>query len=312
MQNNQLKGTLLVMLGATFWGLGGTVTEKLFTEYSLPVSLFVAVRLILSGFFLLLIAKFIQKQSLLHIFKVKHALLQLIIYALFGMLGVQYTFMATIDKGNVAIATLLQFLAPVVILIYLLLARKSKFRWTDIMIILCSLFGTSLLLTNGDYSTLSVPPNAIFWGLLTACAAAFYTVYAVKLFLNWPSLVVIGWSMFIGGIALSIINLDFSFPWYLLDLKGAIHFSFVITFGTMFAFWMYLESVKYISPQTTALFGVLEPVTAVISSVLWLKVPFGIWQLIGMIVILIVVLYMSIGMKPRRKKRLKATQNTGL
>lgn len=64
---------------------------------------------------------------------------------------------------------------------------------------------------------------------------------------------------------------------------------------------MYLESVKYISPQTTALFGVLEPVTAVISSVLWLKVPFGLWQLIGMIVILVVVLYMSVGMKPRRK-----------
>lgn len=310
MQNNQLKGTMLVMFGATFWGLGGTVTEKLFTEYGLPISLFVAERLILSGFFLLLIAKFIQKQHLTHIFKVKHSLLQLIIYALFGMLGVQYTFMATIDKGNVAIATLLQFLAPVVILLYLLITRKSKFRWADIIIIICSLFGTSLLLTNGDYSTLSVPPNAIVWGLLTACAAAFYTVYAVKLFLNWPSLVVIGWSMFIGGIALSLINLDFSFPWYLLDLRGAIYFAFVITFGTMFAFWMYLESVKYISPQTTALFGVLEPVTAVISSVLWLKVPFGIYQLVGMIVILVVVLYMSIGMKPRRKKRIKAQQNS--
>ena len=310
MQNNQLKGTMLVMFGATFWGLGGTVTEKLFTEYGLPISLFVAERLILSGFFLLLIAKFIQKQHLTHIFKVKHSLLQLIIYALFGMLGVQYTFMATIDKGNVAIATLLQFLAPVVILLYLLITRKSKFRWADIIIIVCSLFGTSLLLTNGDYSTLSVPPNAIVWGLLTACAAAFYTVYAVKLFLNWPSLVVIGWSMFIGGIALSLINLDFSFPWHLLDLRGAIYFAFVITFGTMFAFWLYLESVKYISPQTTALFGVLEPVTAVISSVLWLKVPFGIYQLAGMIVILAVVLYMSIGMKPRRKKRIKAQQNS--
>ncbi len=60
------------------------------------------------------------------------------------MLGVQYTFMATIDKGNVAIATLLQFLAPVVILLYLLITRKSKFRITDIIIIVCSLYGTSL------------------------------------------------------------------------------------------------------------------------------------------------------------------------
>ncbi|WP_323704055.1 DMT family transporter [Mammaliicoccus sp. Dog046] len=302
MQENKLKGTLLVMLGATFWGLGGTVTEKLFTEYELPVSLFVAIRLLLSGFLLLLIAKFIQRKPLTPVFKVKHALVQLLIYSLFGMLGVQYTFMATIDKGNVAIATLLQFLAPVVILIYSLLARKSTFRWMDIIIITCSLFGTSLLLTNGDYSTLSVPPQAIIWGLLTACAAAFYTVYAVKLFVSWPSLVIIGWSMFIGGIALSIINLDFSFPWHLLDVKGIIYFSFVITFGTMFAFWMYLESVKYISPQTTALFGVLEPVTAVISSVLWLKVPLGLWQSAGMFVILAVVLYMSIGSRPKIKK----------
>nr|WP_263314931.1 DMT family transporter [Mammaliicoccus sp. Marseille-Q6498] len=302
MQNNQLKGTLLVMFGATFWGIGGTVTEKLFTDYHLPVSLFVAVRLTLSGFFLLLIAKFIQKHPLTQVFKVKHSFLQLMIYALFGMLGVQYTFMATIDKGNVAIATLLQFLAPVVILIFLLITRKSKFRWNDMLIILFSLFGTSLLLTNGDYSKLSVPTPAIVMGLLTACAAAFYTVYAVKLFLNWPSLVIIGWSMFIGGIALSIINFDFTFPWYLLDFTGVIYFIFVITFGTMFAFWMYLESVKYINPQKTALYGVLEPVTAVISSIIWLNSPLGLWQFIGMIMILTVVLYMSIGMKPRRKK----------
>ena len=60
----------------------------------------------------MLIAKLIQKHPLTNIFRVKHSLFQLIIYALFGMLGVQYTFMATIDKGNVAIATLLQFLAP--------------------------------------------------------------------------------------------------------------------------------------------------------------------------------------------------------
>ncbi|MBN4900049.1 EamA family transporter, partial [Staphylococcus sp. EG-SA-21] len=52
--------------------------------------------------------------------------------------------------------------------------------------------------------------------------------------------------------------------------------------------------------------------TAVISSVLWLKVPFGLWQLIGMIIILVVVLYMSVGMKPRRKKRKKVMQTDQL
>ena len=44
----------------------------------------------------------------------------MILFGLFGMLAVQYTYFASIKEGNAAVATLLQYLAPIFITVYLL------------------------------------------------------------------------------------------------------------------------------------------------------------------------------------------------
>ncbi|GEK60349.1 hypothetical protein MHA01_32540 [Marinococcus halophilus] len=51
------KGLWLVTIGATFWGLGGTVSQKLFQDFHLEVGWLVAVRLLLSGISLLLLQR---------------------------------------------------------------------------------------------------------------------------------------------------------------------------------------------------------------------------------------------------------------
>ncbi len=49
--------------------------------------------------------------------------IKMILFGLFGMLAVQYTYFASIKEGNAAVATLLQYLAPIFITVYLL------FKW---------------------------------------------------------------------------------------------------------------------------------------------------------------------------------------
>lgn len=49
-------GYLLVIIGASFWGVGGTVSQWLFQHAHLDVGWFVAVRLIISGVLLIAIA----------------------------------------------------------------------------------------------------------------------------------------------------------------------------------------------------------------------------------------------------------------
>ncbi|MCJ7989832.1 DMT family transporter [Priestia sp. OVS21] len=192
------KGFFFVTTGAICWGMGGTVAQKLFQEFEISVDWLVSVRLLIAGFLLLMISCIKNNHS--HVFGVwknRKAALQLVVFAIVGMLAVQYTYMASIKHGNAAVATLLQYLSPVMIIIYLLLRKQSIFTRQDVITVLLAL-GAAFLLTNGSISQLSVPVSAVVWGVLSGGAAAFYTLYAVPLIKKYSSLVIVGWSMVIG------------------------------------------------------------------------------------------------------------------
>jgi len=72
---------------------------------------------------------------------------------------------------------------------------------------------------------------------------------------------------------------------------------FTIVFGTTNAFWMFIKSLEYLEAKETTLLGTVEPLTAVVSSVIWLNLPFGLLQVVGMILILLMVVYLSLARK---------------
>ncbi|UXR73718.1 DMT family transporter [Staphylococcus sp. IVB6238] len=287
-------GYLLVIIGASFWGIGGTVSQWLFQHANLEVSWFVAVRLTISGLLLIIIAFMTQGVKVFVIWWDKRAAIQMIIYGIFGMLAVQFTFMSSISHGNAAVATLLQYLGPIFIIFYLVMTKVTKFGVKEALAILLALSGTYLLLTNGHIENLQVPKLAIIWGLLSALVLAFYTVYPVRLLARWGSLNVVGWGMFIGVIALSFVHP----PWQVAlsdwTLQTHLLFWFAIIFGTMLAFWFYIDSLHYLFPHEAGLLGTIEPLTALLTSVVWLNVSFGAWQLLGIVFIILMVVVLSV------------------
>src|SRR5690625_999954 len=161
-------GILLVITGATFWGVGGTVAQKLFQQYAINVNWLVTTRLIIAGLLLLMVHSFKNNRSqIFRVWKNRKVAIQLIIFGLLGMLAVQYTYMASIDHGNAAVATLLQYLAPVMIIIYLVLRKQSILTRQDLITVSLALGGCFFLLTNGSFSDLAVPVIAIVWGVLS-------------------------------------------------------------------------------------------------------------------------------------------------
>ena len=62
---------------------------------------------------------------------------------------------------------------------------------------------------------------------------------------------------------------------------NALFVLFVILFGTLIPFFLYLESLRYIRPTETSLLASAEPLTAAVAAVLWLKVPFGLPEWVG-------------------------------
>ncbi|MGV3464866.1 MAG: EamA family transporter [Heyndrickxia sp.] len=292
---NRMKGFVLVIMGTIFWGVGGTVSDQLFKYQSIDVNWLVTTRLLIAGLLLLTVKLFGKDRSqIISVWKYGRTAIQLIIFGLIGMLGVQYTYMASISFGNAAVATLLQNLSPVIIIFYFILRKQSVLTKRDLMIIALSIIGCFFLLTNGSITQLSVSTPAVFWGILSGVAAAFYTLYAVNLLKIYSPIVIVGWAMIIGGIALSFIH-----PVWQINLsnftgKIFLYLAFVIIFGTMLAFWFFIASLQSLSPKETSLLGSLEPLSAVLTTVFWLKEAFGIFQWVGAFCIFGMLLLLAI------------------
>ncbi|KUP35526.1 transporter [Bacillus halotolerans] len=293
-QKQRFYGFLMVIVGAAFWGLSGTVAQHLFETSDVSVEWLVTVRLLLSGLLVLIIVSAGKnRRAVWGIWKDKKAAVQLIVFGIAGMLGVQYTFLASIGTGNAAVATLLQYLAPVLIMLYLLLTQKNSFQFSDFFGLLLALSGTFLLLTNGNISNLTVSPLSVVWGLLSAGALAFYTLYSSSLLKAWGSALVIGWGMLIGGVGMSFIHPPWAVQAEGWTVSGIASVAFIVIFGTLLGFCMYLESLKYLFPQEASMLGCTEPVAAVASSILWLGVSFGLFQAAGAACILVMIFVLS-------------------
>lgn len=302
MKDKRMIGFLLVVSGCFFWGIGGTMSQQLFSQ-GIEVSWLVSTRLVIAGTLLLLLqAIFKDRTQILDIWRQKYTAFRLVIFGIVGMLAVQYTYMASIKAGNAAVATLLQYLAPVMIIVWVALRGQSKFTKKDAVTIVLALSGSFFLLTNGSVSALAVPLPAIVWGLLSGVALAFYTLYAIPLLRRFDSLVVVGWAMVLAGGTMS-----FAQPPWDVDVSAwtgstIFYLVVVIIFGTMLAFWFYIESLQTLTAKETSLLGNIEPLTAVLATVLWLREPFGVFQWFGTSLILIMMIYIALK-ADRDKKR---------
>lgn len=294
MKNKRMIGFLLVVSGCFFWGIGGTVAQQLFSQ-GIEVSWLVSTRLVIAGALLLLTqAIFKDRKQILEIWQHKYSATRLVIFSIVGMLAVQYTYMASIKEGNAAVATLLQYLAPVMIIVWAVFRRQAKFTRKDAVTIVLALAGSFLLLTNGSLSAFAVPKLAIFWGLLSGVSLAFYTLYAIPLLKYFDSLVVVGWAMVLAGLTMSFAKAPWDVDVSTWTFTTILYLVIVIIFGTMLAFWFYIESLQTLKAKESSLLGNIEPLTAVLATVLWLKEPFGTYQWLGATMILIMMIYIAL------------------
>jgi drug/metabolite transporter (DMT)-like permease len=162
----------------------------------------------------------------------------------------------------------------------------------EIMAIILAMMGTFLIITKGNVHSISISKLALFWGIASAFAAAFYTLQPRRLLNKWSSTIVVGWGMLIGGISFSFIHQPWNFTgeWSIASMFAVI---FVVLFGTLIAFHCYLESLKYIKPTEASILSSVEPLSAAFLSVLWLKVALGIVQWLGIVCIIIAIVVLS-------------------
>ena len=285
-------GFILAITAAILWGISGVCAQFVFQEKRIDIEWMVTVRLLVAGASLLMYSASRSKANIWHIWHSRRSAVDLLVFAVFGMLAVQYTYFAAIKHSNAATGTVLQYLGPVFIALYFSFVGKRWPSRLECTAIFFACLGTLLLVTHGDLTSMKISGLALFWGISSAVALAFYTIYPARLLRENDAANVVGWSMVVGGIGLSLQSRPWNIPgaW---DLQTIVAAGFIIIFGTLLSFYAYMAAVKRIGPQKTSLLACAEPLAATLVGVLWLSIPFALADWIGSLCILATLFILS-------------------
>ena len=293
--NNKSKGISMALIAAILWGISGNFSEYIFTHSDITDLSYTTFRMLFSGIILLIYGIFLNSFSEFKklIFDKKN-ILKLSIYSLFGIMGLQYTFSKTVLLSNAPLATLLQFLSPLIILVYISVENRIKPKLSEVILTIISLLGMFLIVTNGNLSNISVSPQALIMGIISAMTFVFYIIY-IKNFFKYDMCLIVGLGMLLGSVSLAPFtnHLNFIQSMNRNDIISA--FAFNVILGNVIPFYFFLESTRYIRPNITAIIGSFEPITALLISVFIMKTTtISFIQIIGVILIIGSVTLLSV------------------
>lgn len=293
METKKYRGMIFAIIGGVFWGLAGVFGQYLFLHNDLNAKWLVSVRLFIAGLLLLLIVYTKQGSKTFDVVKEKSNWLMLILFSVFGMGLCQFSYYCAVEFSNAGTATVIQYTGPALIILYFCVRYRKKPNLVQISALIMSMTGVALLATKGNFTSLSISKEALFWGVISAIALAAYNIMPSKLTSRYGTLSIIGWAMFISGILLSL----YVRPWHVIghwDTMGFISLGVVIIVGTILSFSFYMEGVKLAGAQTASLLASVEPVTATIATVLIMNISFTAFELLGIFLILLAVTLLSL------------------
>lgn len=304
MNKTERIGIINTFVGGTLWGINGVMGSYLFLNKAVTTNWLVPYRLLIAGLILLSYLYYKNGKKVFDILKNGKDLLSIIIFGIFGMMGTQYTYFTAIEYSNAAIATVLTYFGPTLVLVYVCMRETRRPLKYEIFSIVLSMFGVFLLATHGNFSGLQISFKALFWGMLSAMTLVVYTIQPEKILKKYGTTAVVAWGMFIGG----IISIFMFKPWkvdVIFDFTTFIFFIIIIFSGTIAAFVLYLTGVTIIGPTKASIIACVEPVSATIFAIIFMGVTFGFLDIIGFICVISTIFIVAIFDKKEVKKKVK-------
>jgi drug/metabolite transporter (DMT)-like permease len=294
LMRDRSKGLMESLVGASMWGVSSVVVNLLFTITAIPYAVLLFVRVIFSSLILFI---FIMPE-----FRIK-GLLSISIFGILGLFGSQLTYLAAIYYSNAATATILQYLFMPMVVLYDLFRRNRKASPVLITAMFFSLLGLLLLSVNisAIRSGFMVNPAALFFGLMAAVTAAFYTIYARPLIRRVGFETTISLGFIMACIPATILGLYPSIKYFTAlsaqpeasIVEVILLIAFIIIIGTAGAYYLFIKSMKHIKSSDASITASMEPISAAIFSSLILGIFLTDIQYVGASTIILSIYFIQ-------------------
>lgn len=293
MKRYEIIGIILTLLGATLWGVSGTSVQFVGNFRHMNLEWLLTMRLITAGLLTVLYGWIRQGNAIFNVFRNWRDTLGLVVFGVFGMALCQYTYFRSIVIAGAGIATVLQYLAPSMIIIYLLVRYGKRPSTGEIISVILALAGTICLMGNNGFSFESFRSDVLFWGLLSAVGVAVYSVSPVRLLATYGTIPIVGFGMLLSGLVAAVL---FQQPhsyatWDVWTVVGCFN---VVFLGTIVSFNAYLEGVKRIGAVSGSILSSIEPISAAFFGWALLGNQFNWVGILGMAMIITTVIIIAL------------------
>ena len=292
MEEKQWVGMGLAIMGALFWGLSGTSVQFLESAKHLNVEWLLEVRLLVAGILTIMIAYIQDGKRIFDIFKNAKDFGKLLIFGILGIALAQYTYFRAIAISGVGVATVLQYVAPTLIIIYLFLRYFKKPSIPELFCIVLAMVGTVCIVMQEGLDISAFNGKAMFWGLVSAASICVYTLQPIELLKKYGTTSIVGLAMFICGILSVAVfqQIESEAIWDGMTWLGLFT---IIILGTVVSFNAYIEGVRRIGALQGSILSSLEPISAAIFGWALLGNEFTLVGIFGMICIIATVLIIA-------------------
>ncbi len=287
-------GMGLALLGALLWGLSGTCVQFLENQRHVNMEWLVTVRLFVAG--CINVAWVLARHHLSDLTKIffqPRDLGKFIIFSLLGVSLCQYTYFRAIAVAGVGLATVIQYTAPTLIIIYLFLRYRKIPNQAEVLAVVLAFIGTLCIVFQGQPDLASLNGPVLFWGLISAASIGVYTLQPVSLLAKYGTGPVLGLAMVLGGLVAKLVWFDAPSnmiwdAWTWAALFG------IVVLGTVVSFNAFMEGIRRVGPVRGVILSSLEPISAALFGWALLGNQLTSWDLAGFVLIVMTVLILGL------------------
>ncbi|MCL2504020.1 MAG: DMT family transporter [Coriobacteriia bacterium] len=299
-EHKRFRGYALAFLAAACWATGGLTAKWLFSALGPetaawllpPLGLEIAPSMLSAGralaaFLMLFGYLLVRRREDLRISV--RSLPFLAAFGVIGMAGVHFSYFKTISLTNVATAILLEYLAPVFVLVIGVLFLGHRLTWSLPVGVGISVAGCALVVGMFGQKGLSVVPEGILWGVLSAVFFGSYSLmgsWAASRLSPFTTLVYgLGFAALFWMVVLGPVSVSGTFG----DPRVAVAVVYVAVVGTIVPFGSFLMALRYIPPTNATVTSTVEPVIAGFGAYALFGESMNALQLFGGLLVLVAI-----------------------
>ncbi len=201
----------------------------------------------------------------------------LVLYGVLAMAGVQLAFFTALQYLPVAVALLLEYLGPILVIVWVWLVRRQPPSGRTVLGAAVAVFGLTLVVQLWSGVGLSTP--GLLWGLAAAVCQASYFLMADRVGSATPPLVLAGVGMTVGAVVVGVLGLAGVLP-IVIDTAAAAVFlggvdvgwpvaaGLLVVVASVVAYLTGVAAISRIGAARGSLVALLEVVASAVAS--WL------------------------------------------